>query len=299
MRKSLLALALISTALPFVKGSALAQDAPIETRVYKLEKEMNAVQRKVFPNGAPVQPEITQQQPGAVADDPGGNASALTGVNQRIDLLESQLRAMTGQIERNEHETRLLSEASKAQEARIVALEQAAKAPPPVIAPPPAPPKPVPPQPAPVERYEPLPPAPPVIRAPNTGDPQEDAYSYGYRLFAAGQYADAETKLSAFVLKYPQARRFSFAQNLLGRAYFNEGKYGLAARALVENYTKLPTGERAAESLSWAGQALINDNLPAKACRIYDEFDSVFGANANADILARVAKGRVDAKCGK
>ena len=49
--------------------------------------------------------------------------------------------------------------------------------------------------------------------------------------------------------------------------------------------------------MSWAGLALTRDNLPAKACRVYKEFDDVYGNKASAEVRARVAKGRIDAKC--
>ena len=44
---------------------AVAQDAAVESRVGKLEKEMRAVQRQVFPNGAGkfLEPEIQSPMP--------------------------------------------------------------------------------------------------------------------------------------------------------------------------------------------------------------------------------------------
>ena len=39
-------------------GPVTAQSDPLVQRVGKLEKEMTAVQRKVFPNGVAIEPEI-------------------------------------------------------------------------------------------------------------------------------------------------------------------------------------------------------------------------------------------------
>jgi TolA-binding protein len=104
-------------------------------------------------------------------------------------------------------------------------------------------------------------------------------------------------KLKEFVAKNPKHRRTSYAQNLLGRAYFDEGKPALASVAFYDNYTKNPKGERAAESLSWLGTALIRLKKLPDACKVFDEFDEVYGTAATAEIKARVAKGRADAKC--
>jgi len=292
-----------------LSASAFAQSAPLNMRVDKLEKEMHAVQRKVFPNGTPVEPEITPQ-----ATNPGsGNAAStpLADVTQRVDLLEAQVKTLTGQVEQDSIRLRHLDDADRALEARIKALETAQTSTAPkdaalsaAVVAPAAPAKPA----KTVKAAPATTPAKPVkdskrealvaaVAIPDTGDAAEDSYTYGYRLFAAKLYPEAEVKLLEFVTKYPKSKRFTFAQNLLGRAYFEEGKYANAAKAFVENYTKMPKGERAPESLSWAGVALTKDGLPTKACRVYQEFNDVYGTKAPREAQDRVAKGRVDAKC--
>lgn len=299
--------------------SAFAQSAPLNLRVDKLEKEMHAVQRKVFPNGAPVEPEIV---PLATSISSGSAASTpLADVTQRVDLLEAQVKTLTGQVEQDSIRLRHLDDAGRALDARVKALEarqnadaqtsaaqtsttQSSAAPNPSGATPStgakssrvpksgpatAPTKPV----KDAKREARV----AAVAIPDSGDAAEDSYTYGYRLFAAKLYPEAEVKLLEFVTKYPKSKRFTFAQNLLGRAYFEEGKYANAAKAFVENYTKLPKGERAPESLSWAGVALTKDGLPTKACRVYQEFNDVYGVKAPHEAQDRVAKGRVDAKC--
>ncbi|MDE2042489.1 MAG: hypothetical protein KGJ05_05410 [Alphaproteobacteria bacterium] len=136
-----------------------------------------------------------------------------------------------------------------------------------------------------------------AIPVPDTGNAMEDNYTYAFRLFEAKLYPESEAKLDEFIAAYPHTKRYSYAQNLLGRAYFEEGKYPNAAKAFVENYTTMPKGERAAESLSWAGFALIRAGSPAKACRVYHEFDDVYGSRAAHDIILRVEQGRKKAQC--
>src|SRR3546814_5981318 len=96
-----------------------------------------------------------------------------------------------------------------------------------------------------------------AVERPDTGDAAEDAYIYGYRLWEAKFYPGAEAQLKSVVEKYSSHRRASFAQNLLGRAYLDEGKPALASVAFYENYQKRPKGERAPDSLADLGKALI------------------------------------------
>ena len=68
---------LVATLLASASPAALAQDANVEGRVTKLEKEMKAVQRKVFPDGAGrfVEPEIqTDSTKPASTGVPSGSA---------------------------------------------------------------------------------------------------------------------------------------------------------------------------------------------------------------------------------
>ena len=108
----------------------------------------------------------------------------------------------------------------------------------------------------------------------------------------------AQAKLKEFTAKYPAtAKRWSYAQNLLGRAYLDEGKPALASVAFYDNYQKAPRGERAADSLTWLGQALVRLKKPADACKVFVELSDVYAAKLTADQKARAAKGRADAKC--
>src|SRR3546814_18366029 len=79
---------------------------------------------------------------------------------------------------------------------------------------------------------------------------------YGYRLWDAKLYPEAETQLKTVVEKWPKSSYASFAQNLLGRAYLDEGKPSLAAVAFYNNYKDRPSGPRAPHRLMYMGVAL-------------------------------------------
>lgn len=259
-----------------------AQTAPdLGSRVTRIEKELRAVQRKVFPNGQPLEPQIVA--PIAPPEERGTPAtSPVADLTARVDGLEAQIRTITGQAEQNAFKMRQLEEQVAALTAEMKAR---AATPPPTLAP--------------AEGEQPPADTPPPsgVERPSTGDAAEDGYTYGFRLWQAKEYAAAEAELKRVTEKYPEHRRASFAQNLLGRAYLDEGKPALAAVALYDSYQKWPKGERAAESLYWLGQALTQLKRPADACRAYAQFGDDYGATAAANLKAQVATGRKQAKC--
>jgi TolA-binding protein len=309
-------LLLAGVAAVMILPTAATAQSNVEGRVGKLESEMRAVQRKVFPNGAGgyVQPEITAPQTQAQA--PGVPAtSAISDLTARVTSLEEQMASLTGQIEQNGFRTRQLQDQfdayKRGTEARLKALESG--------------PAPIAPagQSAPLDPSEPAAPSGPrpgktpaaasvvtgdtasttpaaggaAVDKPSTGDPAEDAYLYGYRLWTAKRYAEAETQLKKVVTDYPKSRRASYAQNLLGRTYLDSGKPSLASMAFYENYKKFPDGERAPDSLLYLGQALTKLNKTADACKVYDELTDVYGAKMSASMKTQVVSGRKAAKC--
>lgn len=283
------------------------QAGELGSRLGKLEKELRSVQRTVFPGGTPVQPELGGTAPATPAGTPA--TGVITDLTTRLDGVEKALATLTGQVEQDGARLRKHDDALKAIEARVARLEgntasagdtaSAASLPPvrlttssPVRLATPAP------------RTDPPARVDPARRAlvaavemPATGDAIEDAYTYGFRLYTAKLYPEAQAKLKEFVAAHPTHKRASYAQNLLGRAYLDEGKPALASVAFYDNYQKLPKGERAPESLYWLGRALTKLNKRADACKVYDEMREVYGADMTRDAMAKVARGRADAKC--
>jgi TolA-binding protein len=302
MRNALFA---TSAVLMAIAMPATAQTT-VEGRVDRLEKEMRAVQRKVFPTGQPLEAEITK--PANTAPAPGTPASTpIADLTARVGALESQLAQITGQVEENSFKLKQLEEAFNRYKAESDArAAAAAPAPSPVVSEPrPAPaaattPKPAASKPAAAassaaseERKT----AVAAVERPSTGNAADDAYTYGFRLWDAKFYPEAQAQLKATVDKYGDSAVASKAQNLLGRAYLDEGKPALASVAFYENYQKRPRGDRAADSLAWLGEALIQLKKPADACKVYQELEEVYGATMSSSLKAMMAKGRTTAKC--
>ncbi len=295
---------------------ALAQ-SNIEGRVDRLEREMRAVQRKVFPggNGQYFPPDISPQtNPSTIA--PGSPASTpVADLNGRISAVESQLTTLTGQIEQNQYRLQQFEEAfaayKRTTDARLKALEDTASAPggAAMVSPPPASTT-VTPAATRTPATTPAKPAASVVvdparaqlvaavEKPSTSDPADDLYVYGFRLWQAKLYPEAQSQLKQVVSKYPTNRRASWAQNLLGRSYLDEGKPSLASLAFYENYKKFPDGERAPDSLFFLTVALKKLGKPsADICQVYDELSEVYATKITAQMKADIARGRVTEKC--
>jgi len=308
--------------LLLIAAPALAQrGAPIDQRVDRVERELRAVQRKVFPNGAPAfsEPEIAAPAPVA-APLPEAGGGALNALSARVDSLERELQRTTGQIEQFQNRLSIVSEqAAKDRadfDARLKLLEASAA---PAAAPTPAfgdeavaapPPRTVPsgrpgrgaPRPARAAEADAEPVRDDRVAAalpasPATGDPAEDGYMAGYELWMQKKYPEAEAALKRVVQKYPKHRRASYAQNLLGRAYLDDGQPASAAEAFAANYQKDPKGERAPDSLYYLGQSLVQLKKQADACRVYDELNSAYGATMSASLKTRTAAARREAGC--
>ncbi|KQX18067.1 MULTISPECIES: tetratricopeptide repeat protein [unclassified Sphingomonas] len=310
MKKAILALLLMSaTAVP-----ALAQQSmPVEKRVDKLEKEMKAVQRKVFPGGAQqffepeIKPQVAPPVPaGSPADTP------VADLTRRVDALEKALAQLTGQVEQNGYNLRKLEDQFAKMKGdadfRLNVLE--GKAPPapagattgatvPYVVPPPAKgvtggtapgPKPLPTLP------EPAAPAPAPVAA--SGDAGKDAYMAGYALWEQKKYPEAAAALKAMYAKYPKNKYASYARNLAGRAYLDNGQYNEAIREFFES-TKIEDGERAPHSYVYMAQALMKRKppLPDKACQAYEVLMAKYPDKVTGGLADLVARGKADAKC--
>jgi len=293
---------ILALALAGVSAAPLAaQDSNVTGRVTKLEKEMRAVQRKVFPGGSTQFSEPDIGAPAVAAPPIGSPASEpIADLTERVTSLESQLRELTGQSEQNAYKLKLLEEGQARLDGRLKALETAAAPPAPVE----SPAKPIGtigPKPAEPAKPSTLTPARKAqldaIKKPSTGDLADDSYTYGYRLWEAKFFPEAQVALKQTVDKYPKYARISRARNLLGRAYLDDGKPAAAAKEFVANYEADQGGDRAPDSLYFLGVALTRyGNLPG-ACKAFDEFGAVYGTTATAALKANVAKGRAEAKC--
>ncbi|MDV3257005.1 MAG: tetratricopeptide repeat protein [Sphingomonas sp.] len=285
----------LATALVIAPAAAQRRQPTPEQRIDRLERQVRQVQRQVFPKGQPA-------DTAGFSDAPAATQESVSNLNNRIDAIERQLADILRHSEENGNRVSIM-EAELArlradQEQRLRALETAAPGSEPATeveepfeAPPPAPrPK--------VERSDDETFVEPVVEASNSsGDPAEDAYDRGYRLWNSGKYDAAIKSLQAFTKKYPDHRRTSWAYNLAGRAMLDKGEPRAAAEALLANYRRDPKGERAQDSLFYLGQALMRLGQRGQACKAYAELEEVYAGNVRAPLKAALPGAKAEAKC--
>ncbi|NOW46155.1 TolA-binding protein [Novosphingobium sp. SG751A] len=322
MYKQRIRLAGVALAALLWTGSAIpaqAQEGTAgEIRMRKLEAEVRALQRQVFPGG---DTKLFGQQapnpapgaaPAAAAEAPAAPPAntALTDILARLSAVESQNARLTAQVEELTNHVHQLEGARPAANAPV---EQGAA----VAAPEPAPPAVAEPAPAPRPVVKPAPaPAPvaaPVVKPapapasrvtavkaitkPSTGDAGEDEYSYGYKLWEAKFFPEAQQQLKLYLDQYPKHKRVSYARNLLGRAYLDDGKPRDAAPWFLQNYQSDKKGARASDSLLYLSEAMIELKDINRACIALGEFADGYPADAGGRLKSAYDGIRAKVKC--
>lgn len=281
-----------------VAGTAMplsAQSSGDEARLRKLESEVRALQRTVFPggDGRYFEPQITGT-PSAGGVNTSPSTTAVTDILIRLDAMEAQIAALTSQTEENSNAILQLTN-------RLVALETTPGAgvagaggavsagTPTDISSPTGTGTATTASPTPVPATSTVATGPTAerlaavqqIAKPQTDDAADDEYSYGYRLWNAGFYPEAQQQLTMFVEKYPTHWRATYGRNLLGRAYLDDGKAQEAAPWFLKNYSTGKTDARAPDSLLYLGEAMIALNDTSRACIALAEFGDEYPALAS------------------
>ena len=300
-----------------IAAPALAQsagDGSIDTRMRKLEAEVSALQRVVFPGGdGRFFPQLQPSQPGtAPAGTPASNPHA--DMLTRMDSLEGQVSRLTAQVEEDRNrmdklEARLAAlEAGKDSAAapasgsstntNLAAMTGGASSPAPAAT---AAPKPA--TPAPTPAAKPVDPsakrlaAVRAIAKPQTSDPGDDEYSYGFRLWEAKFQPEAQQQLKLFLNKYPKHARVSYARNLLGRSYLDEGNPREAASWFLQNYKADPKGDRAPDSVLYLAESMRQMKDTNRACVALDQFAREFPAEAAGRLKTQYTATKGGLKC--
>ena len=282
-------------ALGMTPGFAQQRAPSPEQRIDRLERQLRQVQRQVFPRGQPA-------ETAGMSDEPAATQSSVRTLDARLNGLERQLAEILRQSEENGHRLTVMqaeiARMKTEQDDRLGALERAGTA-----------------TPAPVAGVTPAGPLASVNTAGNapvtrpgaatTGpaapagadDPGEIAYDEGYQLWRTGKYDQAITSLRAFSSAFPRHRRASWANNLAGRALLDKGEPRAAAEALLANYRGNPKGERAADSLYYLGQSLMQLKQAEQACKAYEELEAVYGAAMRDELKRLLPPAKAAAGC--
>ncbi|MFC7536493.1 hypothetical protein ACFQPG_03830 [Sphingomonas sp. GCM10030256] len=290
MRTIVLSALALSLAMP----AAAQRPISPEERIERLERQTRQIQRRIFPQGQPV-------DTAGVADDPAASQIVVVALSNRIDNLERQLAEMTRVAQENGTRVATLeAELARSRsdlERRLRDLENAPRAAAPAtgtVSDPDAP-----------RRVQPR--AEPATKpaAPKPADPSgstfvadgEAAYDAGFQLWTQKKYDQAITALRAMASSFPGHRRVSWANNLVGRSLLDKGEPRAAAEALLANYRGNPKGERAPDSLFYLGQALVALKQAGQACKAYAELEEVYGANMRGELKSLLPGAKSRAGC--
>ena len=289
---------------------ASAQDSVSEARIRKIEAEIRALQRNVFPggDGRYFEPQIA---PGETATQPATttrpSTTAVTDILARLDAMEQQLQRLTSMAEEN---TNLITQF----ESRLALLEASPGAgaglaetvvPTPAVTPVTQGTAPAKAQVAPSNAAAPAVTGPSAerlaavqaIAKPQTDDAADDEYSYGFRLWEAKLYPEAQQQLTMFVEQNPNHWRATYGRNLLGRAYLDDGKAKEAAPWFLKNYQDDKTGARAGDSLLYLAESMIALNDTRRACIALAEFAETYPALASGRLQGQYDANRGKVKC--
>lgn len=288
---------------------AAAQDGTTEARLKKAETEIRALQRKVFPgsDGKYFEPEITAAQPSGTAST-RPSTTAVTDILARLDAMEGQIARLTSQTEENTNAIAQLGTRLGALEVTSGAAAAAARPATSEVTPTPTP------TPNPAQTAVRTPPPPPpaakpsgptaqrlaavqAIPKPQTDDPGKDEYDYGFRLWDAGFFPEAQQQLSLYVEKYPRHAQISYGRNLLGRAYLDGGKPAEAAPWFLKNYQTDKQGARAPDSLLFLAEAMIVQKDTKRACIALAEFSETYPVVATGRLKSQYDADRRKVKC--
>jgi TolA-binding protein len=342
LRLPLLSALAVALAAPGIAQSSATPAAETEARVRKLEAEMRAVQRQVFPGGdGKFFPPMAQPGQSAATTTGTPASNPVADLLVRVDAIEAQLARLTAQQEENSNklaqlEARLAAATPPATPAaptaaaaepspaatpgtsattgattagNLAAMTGGASAPRPASSAAAAAPAPrATGTPAPRATSAPRPAATPAasaqrlaavraIEKPKTEDAGDDEYSYGFRLWEAKFYPEAQQQLKLFLDKYPRHARRSFARNLLGRALLDDGKPAEAQKWFLENYKDTQFRERAPDSVLFLAEATKRQKDTSRACIALAQFVDEFPREATGRLKAQYDATRAGLKC--
>ncbi|MTJ83396.1 MAG: tol-pal system protein YbgF [Telmatospirillum sp.] len=303
----------------FVQAPAWAQSDTrgLVDRLDRLERDLNTLQGQVYRSQGSGSNVITSPALGGngggsgSAPRPSGslNGDAYNMLDDRLNQLESQIRDVTGQVEKANFAVGQLTTKLERMQAdndfRFKDLEAklggggAAGAPAAVGAPPAG---------APAAGGAPTPVTPPAagsLQHPAAGGaapaaaatapaalvgktPQEQ-FDYAFGLLRNSDNAGATKAFQAFVAQHPQDPLAGNAMYWQAQISYSQGQYDQAAVTFLDAYRKYPKSAKAGESLLKVGLSMSNLGKKKEACAALQRFSSEYPDAA--DNLRRQAAG--------
>ena len=277
-------------------ASAFAQsNEQLINRINQLENQVQTLSRAVYrgnvPQGAPSTSVTMEPLP------PGGSAA---GYEMRIADLETQVRNMTGQIEKQTYDVEQmkirLDKALADNDLRFSQLERGsgsvlpsssssggtslAYAPPSTLA-----------------HDETT----TVVSGSGTstvtaeGTP-EQLYESAFALVREGRYEQAEVKFQGFLDRYADHMLAGNAQYWLAETFYVRGDYAKSAKMFAQGYQKYPKSSKAADNLLKLGLSLAKMGKKDDACLSFSQMQKEFSGDTGP-VMRRVEQEKKTLGC--
>lgn len=249
-----------------------------EKRIERVEKQLRAVQRKVFGSGnLPADTPSDQAAPSSIS-----SRKLVADMSVKISAIERQMREITGRIEAIEYAqeqfTKKLDYLSKDTSIRFEEMRTTAAVPPT--------------SPSVDVKKDPV--KIPELAVPKGSVASQFEWAFGY--VAKNDLKNGEKALNLFLKANPEGDLSANAHFWLGRVHFQEGQYGKAAEQFLTVFEENPKHKKAPESLLELGNSMIKLGENASACEAYLEFRRAF-PDANPRLKSRVDADEKKAKC--
>lgn len=295
MRRAMLAVFIIFSvavaSLAVVDGAAAQsrRQQDMEKKIEAIEKQLRAVQRKVFPGGELARDGTVQGSPGPAAPNAGQSRGLLADMEIRIARIETQMRLLTGRIEEVQHsqdqmerrftnfreDTELRFEDMAGAREVVVTGSRIARNTPSgglVRTTTPAEAEAVLADGAGVVASAALPAA--KVALPE--GPPDQQYEFARSLLTRGDYDNAELAFLAFLESHADHPLAGNAQYWLGEAYYVRRDFPRAAAAFLAGYRNYGDGSKGPDSLVKLGMALASMGQTSEACDIYYEMEAAY-----------------------
>ncbi len=284
-----------------VSATPVLAQSDVQARMKRLENEIETLSRAVYKGETP---------PAGAFSSPTEDAARAANEN-RMNQLETQLREMTGQMEQQSYEIKMLKEQLEAAKTSAAssgpAMNQmgrpfgtsplsgsiygdAGHVPPQpdvqtgsglqqITTTPPAGGAPYTAQPNQLGTLSQTPGA-STYNPPATNDPSA-VYEAAFALVKDGSYDQAETGLKDFISRFPDHTLTPNARYWLGETFYVRKDYTQAARVFAEAYQQAPKGPKGPDNLLKLGLSLAGMGNKKDACIALTQLQTEYGGTAN------------------
>lgn len=274
---------------------AESRDATLmRDRILRLERELETMRRIVQSRGA-TRPS-TGARPAAGARPGAGPPLSAGGTQIKLDLLEGEIRRLTGRVERLDFAVRQANERVKALSSdidyRLSAIEKSGGRMPAdgAVANP---------QPGPSadtgSQTQPST-APPTKTSALPPGSQKEQYDHAKSLLRRANYDEAEKALREFVEAYPNGPLTGNALYWLGETYYVRGNFSRAAVRFADGYKRFPNHPKGPDNLLKLGMSLGKLKKTRAACASLGQIGRQY-PNAAANIKRTAAAERKRMSC--